>query len=216
MSGLKKFCAVIIGAPASGKGTISNWIIRDFKLHHISSGDLLRQNIKLKTELGIEAEKYTNNGQLVPDDIMIKCILKTINDEGNRWLLDGFPRTINQAEKLWQSHNLNAVIHLKVPFDVIIDRVTNRWIHLPSGRVYNIGFNDPKIPFRDDETGDELIQRDDDKLDIVHKRLEIYDNLTKPVLAYYKNKGILKEFPGSTSKEIWPKVREYLVNKNIE
>lgn len=212
---IKAFRAIMIGAPASGKGTISAWIVRDFKVAHISSGDILRQHIKENTPIGAQVQKYMNEGQLVPDEIVMKCILDTTHDSGDRWLLDGFPRSINQAEKICENHKLDAVMHLNVPFDVIIDRVSNRWIHAPSGRVYNIGFNDPKVPFKDDLTGEDLIQRPDDKPEVVRQRLKIYDDITKPVLAYYRNKGLLAEFSGTTSKAIWPSLKEYLLNKNV-
>lgn len=211
---IKAFRAIMIGAPASGKGTISAWIVRDFNVTHISSGDILRQHIKEQTPFGQQVQKYMNEGQLVPDPLVMKCILDTIHESGNRWLLDGFPRSINQAEKICEAHKLDAVMHLNVPFDIIIDRVSKRWIHEPSGRVYNIGFNDPKVPFKDDVTHEPLIQRPDDKPDVVGRRLKIYDDITKPVLAYYRKKGLLEEFSGTTSKEIWPKLKEFLLNKN--
>lgn len=212
---IKAFRAIMIGAPASGKGTISAWIVRDFNVVHISSGDILRQHIKDQTSFGQQVQKYMNDGQLVPDPLVMKCILDTIDTSGNRWLLDGFPRSINQAEKICEAHKLDAVMHLNVPFDVIIDRVSKRWIHEPSGRVYNIGFNDPKVPGKDDVTGENLIKRPDDQPDVVSKRLKVYDDITKPVLAYYRKKGLLEEFSGTTSKEIWPKLKEFLLNKNV-
>lgn len=212
---IKAFRAIMIGAPASGKGTISAWIVRDFNVVHISSGDILRQHIKDQTSFGQQVQKYMNDGQLVPDPLVMKCILDTIDTSGNRWLLDGFPRSINQAEKICEAHKLDAVMHLNVPFDVIIDRVSKRWIHEPSGRVYNIGFNDPKVPGKDDVTGEDLIKRFDDQPDVVSKRLKVYDDITKPVLAYYRKKGLLEEFSGTTSKEIWPKLKEFLLNKNV-
>lgn len=123
-------------------------------MKHLSCGDILRLNIQQKTLLGVTASKYMQNGQLVPDDLVIDCILDEVSRIGQQsWLLDGFPRTIEQANKLGEAQPLNSVMNLVVPHDIIVDRVKNRWIHLPSGRVYNIGFNSPKIPFKDDETG---------------------------------------------------------------
>lgn len=123
-------------------------------MKHLSCGDILRLNIQQKTLLGVTANKYMQNGQLVPDDLVIDCILDEVSRIGQRsWLLDGFPRTIEQANKLGQAQTLDSVMNLVVPHDIIVDRVKNRWIHLPSGRVYNIGFNSPKTPFKDDETG---------------------------------------------------------------
>ncbi|KAJ6648454.1 GTP:AMP phosphotransferase AK3, mitochondrial [Pseudolycoriella hygida] len=207
----KVFKAIIMGAPGSGKGTISDRITKKFNIKHLSCGDLLRRHIQQSTMLGIAANKYMQNGQLVPDNLVIDCILDEISNIGQgSWLLDGFPRTIEQANKLGDVQTINSVMNLVVPHDVIIDRVKNRWIHLSSGRVYNIGFNSPKIPFKDDETGEPLVQRDDDKPETVKNRLQIYDNVTKPLVDYYKSKGKLIEFHGRTSDEIWPNVVEYL------
>lgn len=162
----KMFKAVILGAPASGKGTISSRIVKKFNLVHVSSGDQLRLNIQKKTgnllniqyvyflitpyfllhaAIGLEAEKYIKQGKLVPDELMINFIKSTIKNV-NKLLLDGFPRTVSQAQSLWKEEKLDLVLNLVVPFDVIIERVKGRWIHLPSGRVYNIGFNSPKVP----------------------------------------------------------------------
>ncbi|XP_068628881.1 GTP:AMP phosphotransferase AK3, mitochondrial-like [Battus philenor] len=203
--------ALILGAPASGKGTISSRIVKRYNVEHISSGDKLRHHIEQKTPFGIEVKKYLNEGKLVPDDVIIKFMtseLKKISAQS--WLLDGFPRTVTQANALWKQQPVDVVLNLVVPFEVIIDRVRNRWVHLPSGRVYNIGFNTPKIMGKDDITGEELIQRPDDKPEAVQKRLEIYNRETKPVIDFYKDKGILQTFKGSTSDEIWPKVTLYL------
>ncbi|KAF5281882.1 hypothetical protein FQR65_LT14465 [Abscondita terminalis] len=122
------------------------------------------------------------------------------------WLLDGFPRTLLQAEALSETHNLDLVLNLEVPFDVIISRAKNRWVHTPSGRVYNIDFNAPKVFGKDDLTGEDLVQRYDDRPEVVLKRLEIYDRLTHPVIEFYRKLDILYSFSGNTSDEIWPHV----------
>jgi len=200
-----------MGAPGSGKGTISDRITKKFNMKHLSCGDILRRHIQDKTLLGIAANKYMENGQLVPDDLVIECILEELTHiKQEPWLLDGFPRTIEQANKLGDVQIINSVMDLVVPHDIIIDRVKNRWIHLSSGRVYNIGFNSPKVPFRDDETGEELVQRDDDKPETVKKRLQVYENFTKPLVDYYRKQGKLIQFHGRTSDEIWPNVVKYL------
>lgn len=208
---LKSFRAVILGAPGSGKGTISSRIVRKFEMKHISSGDILRHNILNKTQLGLDAKKYMDKGQLVPDEVMIGVVLSEIEkSSGTNWLLDGFPRTRKQAEILYKKAPIDAALNLVVPFDVIIDRIQKRWVHLPSGRVYNIDFNAPKVPGLDDVTGDKLVQRDDDKPESVQKRLDIYSKTLGPVLEFYKDEGILEEFSGKTSDEIWPSVYKYL------
>lgn len=203
--------ALILGAPGSGKGTISSRIVNKYNVLHISSGDILRDHIQKKTTLGKEVKSYLDEGKLVPDDVMIKFMMSEINKVSNvPWLLDGFPRTVGQANALWNVQPVDVVLNLSVPFEVIVDRVKNRWVHLPSGRVYNIGFNTPKVEGKDDITGEPLVQRPDDKPEAVKKRLEIYDSLTRPVITFYMEKGIIKEFSGRTSDEIWPKVTKYL------
>lgn len=207
------FKALIIGAPLAGKGTISKRIVNTFKLQHISSGDLLRANIKQKTALGQKVQQYIDSGNLVPDDVMTTLILSELTKCNHPWLLDGFPRTVAQAEQLVKEHQLQAVLNLVVPFEIIIDRVKGRWIHAASGRVYNVGFSDPKVPGKDDITGEPLVQREDDKPDIVQKRLDLYERLTKPVLEFYKQHNLLSEFKGNTSDEIWPNVKLFLEQK---
>lgn len=213
-SKLGVFRGIIMGAPASGKGTVSERIIKQFGFAHLSCGDILRQNIQAGTALGHEANQYIIKGQLVPDSLVISCILKQINNIGNHsWLLDGFPRTKYQADQLLDNESIDTVLSLIVPHDVIIERIQGRWVHLKSGRVYNTGFNKPKVPFRDDLTGEPLEQRADDKPDTVRERLEIYENITKPVTEFFRSKGLLVEFEGNTTDEIWPKVSKYLSKK---
>ncbi|XP_078046518.1 adenylate kinase 3 isoform X1 [Augochlora pura] len=203
------FRAVILGAPASGKGTMSSRIVKHFKVTHISSGDKLRLHMSSGTELGKKVASYVVSGKYVPDEVMISMINKEIETVGEKnWLLDGFPRTLQQAEKLQKSHPVNLVLYLDVPVSVILKRVENRWVHLPSGRVYNIGFNSPKVPGKDDVTGEPLCKRDDDKVEIVQKRLDNYAKENDPVLAFYEGVGILKTFRGSSTDELWPNVKD--------
>ncbi|CAE1153722.1 AK3 [Acanthosepion pharaonis] len=172
---------------------------------------MLRAQILQKTEAGLATKKYIDKGELVPDDIMVNLILNEIHSLGHvSWLLDGFPRTVPQAISFHKVEPVNIVINLNIPFDVIIDRIKGRWLHLPSGRVYHTEFNPPKTPGIDDVTGEPLIQRDDDKPETVRQRLETYKRQTEPVLEYYKNSGLLREFKGKYTNEIWPKVRELL------
>ncbi|XP_016980861.1 GTP:AMP phosphotransferase AK3, mitochondrial [Drosophila rhopaloa] len=207
----KIFRTVIIGAPGSGKGTISELIVKTYGCLHISTGDILRQNIVKNTELGRKAKQFIADGQLVPDEIVTKTMLARITEVGNKsYILDGFPRNIAQAEALAAREQIDAVISLNIPHNVIIDRVKNRWIHAPSGRVYNIGFHDPKVPGQDDVTGEPLTQREDDKPDVVAKRLQLYDELMSPVIAWYEKKGLVASFKGQKTKEIWPRVELFL------
>lgn len=206
-----KTCALIIGAPGSGKGTISNWIVRDFGLQHVSSGDLLRSHMRDGTTLGNEAKSFMAKGDLVPDSVMVGLVASTLKDLGDSpWLLDGFPRTQPQAEALQAETAVNVVVNLDVPFETIISRIAERWIHPGSGRVYNLSFSPPKVAGLDDETGEPLIQRDDDKPESVRNRLEVFKASTAPVLEYYRSKGILADFKGTESKKIWPHVEKYL------
>lgn len=208
---IQTFRAVILGAPGSGKGTISSRIVRKFDMVHVSSGDLLRKSIVGNTALGLEAKTYIDAGQLVPDEVMLNVITSELRKYSKEnWLLDGFPRTLNQAEKLYQTEPINVAINLVVPFDIIIERIKGRWIHLSSGRVYNTEFNAPKVPGKDDVTGEPLTQRKDDQPEAVQKRLEIYSKTFNPILEFYKSKGILEEFSGKTSDEIWPYVFKFL------
>ncbi|OQR71037.1 GTP:AMP phosphotransferase [Tropilaelaps mercedesae] len=206
------FRALIIGAPGSGKGTISEWIVRDFNLKHLAAGDLLRKNIKDKTPLGREASLYVEKGQLVPDALVTKLILQELSTTFNNqsYLLDGFPRTIPQAEALHKKENLNACINLAVPEKEIMDRIQGRWYHPGSGRTYHMQFQPPKVAGKDDVTGEPLEQRQDDKPETVRARLETYRNQTAPVINFYKGKNLLREFAGTKSKEIYPKVYQFL------
>ncbi|EFN65143.1 GTP:AMP phosphotransferase mitochondrial [Camponotus floridanus] len=200
--------AVILGAPASGKGTVSARIVQQFGLAHISSGDRLRLHVSTSTDLGKEVKRYMDSGSFVPDDTMISLISEEIELVVDRnWLLDGFPRTLTQAKRLQNLQSINLVLNLVVPTSVILDRVKSRWVHLPSGRVYNIGFNDPRVPGKDDVTGEPLSQREDDKPEVVQKRLQDYATKTEPVVQFYRDIGVLKDFHGNTTNEMWPKIR---------
>ncbi|XP_064833491.1 GTP:AMP phosphotransferase AK3, mitochondrial-like [Oncorhynchus masou masou] len=208
------FRAVIMGPPGSGKGTVSGRIVKRFGLSHLSSGDLLRANIKAQTELGLLMKSCIDQGQLVPDDVISRLILTEMRSiEQSSWLLDGFPRTVTQAETLDGVCSVDTVINMDVPFQTIKQRLTSRWLHLPSGRVYNIDFNPPKISGLDDVTGEPLIQRDDDTPETITRRLRSYENQTQPVLEYYRSKGMLETFSGTETNKIWPLIQAFLSKK---
>lgn len=208
------FRAVIMGAPGSGKGTVSSRIAQSFGLKHLSSGDMLRANIEAKTDLGLLMKSCIDQGQLVPDDVISRLILSSLRGlEKTSWLLDGFPRTVAQAEALDCVYDVDSVINLDVPFQTIRERLTSRWVHLPSGRVYNIDFNPPKKPGLDDVTGEPLVQRDDDSPETVSRRLKDYERQTQPVLEYYRSKGVLETFSGTETNKIWPLVHTFLSRK---
>lgn len=205
---------VIMGPPGSGKGTVSARITKSFDLKHISSGDILRANINAKTELGLLMKSCIDQGRLAPDDIMSRLILRDLRAlDQSSWLLDGFPRTVPQAEALDEAYHVDTVINLDVPFQTIQERLTSRWTHLPSGRVYNTDFNPPKAPGRDDVTGEPLVQRDDDTPETVTRRLKAYETQTEPVLEYYRSNGVLQAFSGTETNKIWPHVEVFLHRK---
>lgn len=202
---------VINGAPGSGKGTISSWITRDFPLKYTAAGDLLRNQISAKTADGIKASQFITKGSLVPDELVTKLVLNELtNFDGHHWLLDGFPRTLVQAISLDSQIKLTKLIDINVPHEEIINRVKGRLIHQKSGRVYNTHFNPPKVANKDDITGEDLIQREDDKPEVVRARLESYKTLVEPILHHYKEKGLLVQFSGSTSHQIYAKVNLFL------
>ena len=205
--------ALIIGAPGSGKGTISAWIVREYGLVHVSSGDLLRAQIRDKSPLGLQAREYITRGDLVPDSVMVGLVTGELAKHGHQpWLLDGFPRTLPQAEALQARAPVQCVIYLAVPFENIIERLQHRWIHPQSGRVYNLQFNPPLVPGKDDDTGEDLEQREDDKPESVKKRLEVFQASTEPMLEYYREQGVLREFPGTDSSDIWIQVKNYITS----
>lgn len=202
---------VINGAPGSGKGTISAWITRDFPLKYTAAGDLLRNQISAKTADGVKASEFIAKGSLVPDDLVTRLVLSELSKfDGHHWLLDGFPRTLVQAVSLDSQIKLTKVIDINVSHEEIISRVKGRLIHQKSGRVYNTDFNPPKVPFKDDVTGEDLIQREDDKPQVVKARLEAYQSLAQPILDHYRRQGLLVQFGGSTSHAIYASLKPFL------
>lgn len=211
---------LILGKPGGGKGTISSKILRDFPhIEHISTGDILRQHVRDGTDLGKEAKEYMDNGDLVPDEVMVRLVLEdsmAAQENGKHLLLDGFPRTIDQAVALDESIDVEAVVDLNIPTETIVERIADRWIHPASGRVYNYSYNPPLNNGKDDETGEDLVQREDDKPSTVRKRLAAYDKATIPLIQYYNEKGVLKTFSGTKSDEIYPEVKEWLEDVGLD
>ncbi|TPX32963.1 hypothetical protein SmJEL517_g03996 [Synchytrium microbalum] len=208
---------LIMGCPGSGKGTQTSRIIKQFPVTTTSAGDLLRDHITRGTDVGKVAAKYIDQGNLVPDELIINLVLEELNASllGKNWILDGFPRTLGQAKSLDAKLNemkqpLDLVINLDVPEEVILGRIMDRWIHAPSGRVYNLSYNPPKVAGKDDITGEPLSKRADDNVETFKTRLDKYHSATRPLLEYYKTQGILKSFSGKTSDEIFPKIQSEL------
>jgi adenylate kinase len=190
---------ILLGAPGAGKGTQANYIKEKFNIPQISTGDMLRAAIKAGTDLGMAAKKVMDAGGLVSDDIMIGLVKDRLKDAdcANGYLFDGFPRTIAQADAMKDAGiNVDYVLEIDVPDESIVERMSGRWSHPGSGRVYHTKFNPPKVDTVDDITGEPLIQRDDDKAETVMKRLAVYHAQTEVLLGYY-NKWSQSGLPGA-------------------
>ncbi len=180
---------ILLGPPGAGKGTQASMISKKFDIPQISTGDMLRSAIHEGTELGKSAKKIMDNGGLVSDELILNLVQARINQNDCKkgYLFDGFPRTIVQADGISKSKiSIDYVIEIKVKDGEIIKRMSGRRVHLQSGRTYHIDFNPPKVEGKDDETGEELIQRDDDQENTVRKRLDVYRRETSPLVDYYK------------------------------
>lgn len=246
---------ILVGAPGVGKGTQTERMLQRYpQLSSISTGDLLRDNVRRKTALGIQAERFIKSGSLVPDSTILRLIMSELTGRGwiksadpakpltlnfmapaadsiapeadnfitsapsvrntyeysdspdASFILDGFPRTASQAKSLDALLLVNLVVNIKTPASVILDRICNRWIHAPSGRVYNTTFNAPKSPGKDDVTGEALTQRDDDRPEVWTARLAQFEEISLPLLEHYDKLGVLWTVQGNTSDEISPKL----------
>jgi adenylate kinase len=181
---------ILLGAPGAGKGTQAKFICEKFSIPQISTGDMLRAAVKAGTSLGIEAKKVMDSGGLVSDDIIIGLVKDRLTqlDCMNGYLFDGFPRTIPQAQAMEDAEvPLDYVLEIDTPFASIIERMSGRRVHLASGRTYHLRYNPPQVAGKDDLTGEELIQRDDDQEETVRKRLEVYNAQTRPLVEYYSS-----------------------------
>ncbi len=179
---------ILLGPPGAGKGTQATYIKERFSIPQISTGDMLRAAVKAGTPLGIAAKKVMDSGGLVSDDIIIGLVKDRLTqaDCANGYLFDGFPRTIPQADAMKNAGvKIDFVLEIDVPDSDIIERMSGRRTHMPSGRTYHVKFNPPKVAGKDDVTGEELTQRDDDKEETVKKRLEVYQSQTRPLVDYY-------------------------------
>lgn len=179
---------ILLGAPGAGKGTQAQFLTKSFDIPQISTGDMLRAAIKAGTELGTLAKSFMDSGKLVTDEIIIGLVKERIaqDDCKNGFLLDGFPRTVPQADALKEAGvAIDAVIEIDVPDEEIVKRMSGRRAHLASGRTYHVLYNPPKVEGKDNETGEDLVQRDDDREEIVLDRLSVYHEQTQPLVAYY-------------------------------
>lgn len=183
---------ILLGAPGAGKGTQAQFLMGKYGIPQISTGDMLRAAIKAGTELGLAAKKVMDEGKLVSDDIIIGLVKERIaqDDCANGFLLDGFPRTIPQADAMKDAGvSVDHVIEFDVADDIIVERMGGRRVHPASGRVYHVEYNPPQVEGKDDETGEELVIRPDDQEDTVRKRLGIYHEQTKPLVDYYSKEA---------------------------
>jgi len=213
---------VLLGAPGSGKGTVGKILAENLKLAHISTGDLFRENLKNETELGKEAKSYMDKGELVPDELTVRMLEKRMeeSDVENGAILDGFPRTTNQAvvlDKLLESkgNKVDMALNIDVPFDEIVERIANRRSCRGCSAIYNVVFNPPKQEGICDECGGELYQREDQKPEVVQNRLEVYKSSSEALIAYYAEKNVLRtekagDAAGRTSYDVATEIEKEL------
>ena len=195
---------ILMGLPGAGKGTQASEIVKKFPIPHISTGDMFRKAIKDETDLGKEAKSYMDRGELVPDEVTVGIVKERISEDDAKkgFLLDGFPRTIEQAEALNNimselDRNIDAVINIEVPEEELMNRLTGRRICEKCGTTYHLVFNPPKVDGVCDIDGGKLYQRKDDNPETVSNRLSVNVKQSKPILEYYNNKGVLKNIDGS-------------------
>ncbi|MEK6265775.1 MAG: adenylate kinase [Clostridium sp.] len=195
---------ILLGPPGAGKGTQAKSISNKFSIPHVSTGDIFRKNISEKTPLGIEAKKHIDKGHLVPDGLTIDIIVDRLNNEDckNGFLLDGYPRTVKQAEVLEtllkeKGHSLDTALLIKVPREFILNRMTGRRVCLTCGASYHITFNPPQVEGKCNLCGSALVQRADDSEETVSERLDIYNSQTEPLIKYYGDKNLLSVVDGT-------------------
>ena len=194
---------VLLGPPGIGKGTAASKLSKKLGIPTISTGDMLRENVAQKTKLGLEAKSYMDKGLLVPDEVVIEMMKERLQKEDckNGFILDGFPRTINQAEKISEEIKINRVVNIQANDQIIIDRLSQRRVCKKCGFIYHLVYIKPKKDGICDKCGGNLYMREDDKVEAIKERLKVYRNQTKPLINYYKGKGILADADGSGTPE---------------
>jgi adenylate kinase len=221
---LSELNLILLGPPGAGKGTQAERLRADFALAHISTGDMLRAQVAAGSELGQQAQRYMNAGELVPDEVIIGMIVARIGEPDARdgFLLDGFPRNEQQADALGDAlgtleRRLLAVLLIEVPDDEVVRRLGGRRVCAKSGHVYHLEFDPPKHEGICDQDGSRLIQRDDDKEETIRKRLEVYHEQTAPLIDYYEQAGLLRRFDGRRSaNEVNDHIRATLATLRLE
>jgi adenylate kinase len=215
---------ILFGPPGAGKGTQAARLQEDFRLPYVATGDILRAAVREGTELGLKAKGFMDAGELVPDELVIDLIVDriSVDDARDGFILDGFPRTRAQADALAAAferlgRRITAVLLFDVPDDELIRRISGRRVSVKTGRVYHIESDPPKHEGRCDVDGSRLVQRDDDKPEVVQKRLEVYHDETEPLVAYYDERGLLRRIDGTRSPtEVHDHVRAVLATLRLE
>jgi adenylate kinase len=215
---------ILFGPPGAGKGTQAARLQEDFRLAYASSGDILRTAVKEGTELGLKAKGFMDAGELVPDDLVIDLIVDRIgaDDARDGFILDGFPRTRAQADALGEAFDklgrrITAVLLIDVPDAEVVRRISGRRVSVKTGRIYHVESDPPKHEGRCDVDGSRLVQRDDDKPEVVKKRLEVYHAETEPLVSYYDERGLLRRVDGTRSPtEVHDHVRAVLATLRLE
>jgi adenylate kinase len=215
---------ILLGPPGAGKGTQAERLTDDFNLPYIATGNILRQAVADGTELGKQAKAFMDDGKLVPDEVITGVILEALEhtDARDGFILDGFPRTVPQAEALADGmeaneRNLTAVILVDVPDEEVVRRLSGRRVSVKTGRVYHVEFDPPKHEDRCDVDGSRLVQRDDDQPETVAKRLAVYHEQTEPLISYYEDRGLLRRFDGTRSPtEVHDHIRATIATLRLE
>jgi adenylate kinase len=209
---------ILLGPPGAGKGTQAKFISEEYSIPHISTGDIFRKNISEKTPLGVEAKKYLDNGQLVPDEVTINIVKDRLGKDDCKegFLLDGFPRTVNQAEALDlflnnKGQKIDTALLIDVPKELILERMTGRRVCPSCGASYHVKFNPTKVEGKCDVCHNDVIQRKDDTESTVKDRLDVYDKQTQPLIGYYKKQKALSIVDGTGEiNEVFQRVKESL------
>ena len=208
---------LLLGRPGSGKGTVAKKLLKDFNFVHMSTGELLRSEIQDGTTLGREANTFMQRGEFVPDELVLGIVRNFTQNHIKRnaanLLLDGFPRKVSQAKSLETFLPIDLVVNIDAPPEVIADRISKRWVHTGSGRVYNLDYSPPIKPGVDDITNEPLTQREDDQPDVVINRLSKFDVENDRIIAFYngKKETLLRQFSGTETDKIYPGIHEWLI-----
>jgi len=192
---------ILIGAPGVGKGSQAELISKKYNIPHISTGDMIRDHVKTGSDFGLEVKSYMDKGELVPDDLIIGMLEKRIESEKNGYILDGFPRTIEQAKALEKVAEITKVVLFDCREEVIVQRLSGRRVCSKCGEIYHIEFNPPQEEGKCDHDGEDLFQRNDDKPETIKNRLKVYDKQTKPLIDFYEEKGLLIKINAERSKQ---------------